>query len=94
MTATQVIAEIDRLPPDEQQAVLLHVRMLEGESIPDSFLKGMAEAERGELIVMDDGNMQASPLTGAQWLAEYRPRRPKHSGAVDAFIADRRQDRA
>ena len=62
MTATEVIAEIDRLPPDEQKAVFLHVRMLVEESIPDSFLQGMAEAERGELIVMEDSHFRAPPV--------------------------------
>lgn len=90
MTATQVIAEIDRLPPEEQQTVFLHLHMLQDESIPDSFLQGMAEAERGELTAMENG----SPLTGAQWIASRRPLRQKLPGAVDAFIADRRRDRA
>jgi len=62
MTATQVIAEIDSLPPDEQQTVFLHVRMLEEESIPESFLQAMAEAERGELIVMEDGHFISPPV--------------------------------
>ena len=43
MTATQVIAEIDRLPPEEKEAVM----------IPDSFRTGMEEAARGELIEMN-----------------------------------------
>ena len=90
MTATQVIAEIDRLPPDEQQTVFLHLRMLEDETILDSSLRAMAEAESGELIPMENG----SPLTAAQWMAARRPLRPKLPGAVDAFIADRRRDRA
>ncbi len=90
MTATQVIAEIDRLPPDEQQTVFLHLRMLEDETIPDSFLQAMAEAERGALIPMENG----STLTAAQWMAARRPLRPTLPGAVDAFIADRRRDRA
>jgi hypothetical protein len=62
MTATEVIAEIDRLPPEEQQAVFLHVRMLLEESIPDSFLQGIAEADRGELIVMEDRHFLAPPV--------------------------------
>ena len=62
MTATQVIAEIDRLPPEEQQTIFLHVRMLEEETIPDSFVQAMAEAERGELIVMEDRNFVSPPV--------------------------------
>jgi hypothetical protein len=90
MTASRVIAEIDRLPPDEKRAVFLHVHTLEGEMNPGSFREGMAEAKRGELTPMENGGQ----LTGAQWLAEYRPCRPKLPGAVDSFIANRRQDRA
>ena len=62
MTATQIIAEIDRLPPEEKQAVLIHVRILEDEMIPDSFLKGMEEAERGELLEIEDRHFLAPPV--------------------------------
>ena len=62
MTATQVIAEIDRLPPDEQQTVFLHLRMLEEETIPDAFIQGMVEAERGEMIVMEDQHFVTPPV--------------------------------
>ena len=94
MTATQVIADIDRLPPEEKQAVLIHVRILEDEMLPDSFLTAWAEARRGELIDMEGACPPGNPLTGAQWLAERRPLRPKMPGAVDAFIAERSRDRA
>ena len=62
MTATQVIAEIDRLPPEEQQTVFLHLRMLEEETIPDAFIQGMVEAERGEMIVMEDQHFVTPPV--------------------------------
>ena len=94
MTATQVITEIDRLPPEEQQAVFRFVRRREEESIPESFLTAWAEAQRDELIDMEGSCPPGNPLTGAQWLAERRPLRPKMPGAVDSFIAERSRDRA
>jgi hypothetical protein len=39
-TAAQVIAEIDRLPREELEAVLTHVHELEEAIIPESFLPG------------------------------------------------------
>ena len=62
MTATQVIAEIDRLPPQEKEAVFVHVHELEEAMIPDSFLQGMEEARRGELIEMEDAHFTRPPL--------------------------------
>lgn len=62
MTASQVIAEIDSLPPQERKAVFYHVHELEEAMIPDSFLRGMAEAERGELIEMRDDHFQTPPV--------------------------------
>ena len=54
MTATQVIAEIDRLPLEEKEAVFVHVHELEESMIPDSFRTSMKEAARGELTEMQD----------------------------------------
>ena len=62
MTATQVIAEIDRLPRKEQEAVFAHVHELEDAMIPDSFLQGMAEAQRGELLDMEDEHFLTPPV--------------------------------
>lgn len=62
MTATQVIAEIDRLPIEEKEAVIVHVHELEAGMIPDSFLQGMAEAQRGELMDMEDAHFQFPPV--------------------------------
>ncbi len=56
MTAEQVIAEFNRLPPDEKKAVILHVDELEESMIPESFRIGMEEAARGELIEMEDAH--------------------------------------
>ena len=58
MTASQVIAAIDALPPQEREAVFRHVHELEESTIPESFLRAIAEAERGELIEMHDGQFQ------------------------------------
>lgn len=61
MTASQVIAEIDALEPLERKAVFQHVHELEESMIPESFLRAMAEAERGELIEMRDEHFQTPP---------------------------------
>ena len=61
MTATEVIKEIERLPADEQHRVFEHVHEMEESLIPDSFLSGMAEAERGELIEMTDAQYENPP---------------------------------
>ncbi len=61
MTATQVIAEIDRLPLEEKEAVFVHVHELEESMIPDSFRMGMKEAARGELIELQDTHFTRPP---------------------------------
>lgn len=61
MTATPVIAEIDRLPLEDKAAVIIQVHELEAAMIPDSFLKGMAEAQRGELTEMEDAQFKRQP---------------------------------
>ncbi|MFN0076365.1 MAG: hypothetical protein ACKVY0_07815 [Prosthecobacter sp.] len=62
MTATQLIAEIDRLPQEEKEQVFMHVHELEETLIPESFLQGMAEARRGELLDMEDQHFQFPPV--------------------------------
>lgn len=62
MTASQVIAQIDSLPPDEREAVFHHVHELEEAMIPESFLRGIEEAERGELSEMRDEHFQTPPV--------------------------------
>lgn len=61
MTAAQVISEIERLPLDEQHRVFERVHEMEDSLIPASFLAGMAEAERGELIEMADSQFENPP---------------------------------
>lgn len=61
MTATQVIEEIERLPETEQQLVFARVHELETVLIPESFLQGLAEAGRGELLDMDDADFDNPP---------------------------------
>jgi hypothetical protein len=58
MTAAQVMAEIENLPPPERERVLLRVHELEEEMIPDSFRQGMEEAMRGDLLDMEDGHFR------------------------------------
>ena len=61
MTASQVIAQIDSLPPQEREAVFHHVHELEAAMIPESFMRGMEEAERGELSEMRDEQFKSPP---------------------------------
>jgi F0F1-type ATP synthase delta subunit len=58
MTATEVIAEIDRLPREDKEAVIIHVHEMEADMIPESFLQGMAEAQRGDLLEMTDAQFE------------------------------------
>lgn len=62
MTATQVIAEIESLPPQERERVFLRVHEIEEASIPDSFLQGMEEAMRGDLLDIEDAHFQLPPV--------------------------------
>ncbi len=62
MTANQVIAEIDSLPPHEREAVFHHVHDLEEAAIPESFLRGMEEAQRGDLSEMRDDQFLKPPV--------------------------------
>jgi len=62
MTASQVIAEIERLPPQERELVFLRVDEIEEATIPDSFLQGMDEAARGDLLDIEDARFQLPPV--------------------------------
>lgn len=61
MTAAQVIAAIDHLPREDQEAVFAHVHELEEATIPESFLQGIEEAKRGELLDMEDEHFITPP---------------------------------
>jgi hypothetical protein len=61
MTATQVIAEIENLPIEERERVFVRVHELENEMIPQSFLQGMEEALRGDLMEVEDGHFSHPP---------------------------------
>ncbi len=54
MTAKEVIFLIDALPLKERARVIKHVHEIEDIEVPASFKESMAEAERGELIDLDD----------------------------------------
>ncbi|WP_395742544.1 hypothetical protein [Prosthecobacter sp.] len=62
MTAAEVIAEIEGLPPEERELVFLRVHEIEEASVPDSFLQGMEEAMRGELLDIKDDHFQLPPV--------------------------------
>lgn len=62
MTAAQVIADIESLPPQEREAVFVRVHELEQEMIPDSFLQGMDEVMRDELLDIQVAHFQFPPV--------------------------------
>ncbi len=54
MTAQEVIYLIDALPLKERTRVIEHVHEIEDTEVPASFKESMTEAERGELIDLDE----------------------------------------
>ena len=54
MSATQLLQQIENLPKDERTWLFERLCEIEEKDIPESFRQGMAEAERGELMDMDE----------------------------------------
>ena len=54
MSTNELWHEIETLPKQEQLALLEKLSALAEAEIPTSLLQSMAEAERGELIDLDD----------------------------------------
>jgi predicted transcriptional regulator len=54
MGVTEILHEIEALPSVEQLLLFEKLKKLAKQDVPESFLQGMAEAERGELIDMDE----------------------------------------
>jgi hypothetical protein len=54
MSAAQLLHEIESLPKHEQLWLLEKLGALTEAEIPESFRQSMAEAERGELIELDE----------------------------------------
>ena len=54
MSTTELWHEIETLPKQEQFLLLEKLSALTEADMPESLLQSMAEAERGELIDLDD----------------------------------------
>ena len=54
MSATQLLQQIESLPKDERVWLFERLCEIEEKDIPESFRQGMAEAERGELLDLDE----------------------------------------
>ena len=61
MTAAQVIAEIERLSPQERELVFVRIHEIEEATIPDTFLQGIDEAAKGDLLDIQDAHFQLPP---------------------------------
>lgn len=53
MSAAEVIAEIEALPPAEREQVLNHFLQLREDEIPPAFRRSMADALAGRGVDMD-----------------------------------------
>lgn len=54
MSTSELWQKIEALPKPEQVLLLERLSALTSSEIPESFLQGMAEAERGELLDLDE----------------------------------------
>jgi hypothetical protein len=54
MSVTEILHEIEALPPKDRWQILEHTRHLLEPEIPESFTLAMAEIERGEIVELDD----------------------------------------
>jgi predicted transcriptional regulator len=54
MSKQELLHEIETLPRNEQVWLLERFSALMETAIPESFRQGMAEAERGELVELDE----------------------------------------
>jgi hypothetical protein len=87
MTALEVIDEIDHLPLAERQAVFSHFRIMDAEPADESRWEKLTAGQR-------EAEIKLRRIEAIRWLEERQLRRPILPGTVDAFIADRREDRA
>jgi hypothetical protein len=53
MSVTEILHQIEALPPKDRWQVLELTRHLLEPEIPESFTRGMAEVERGEVMDLD-----------------------------------------
>jgi hypothetical protein len=61
MTATQIIEEIQTLPPDDRARVVEYVRRVEDGVMPASFLEALDELHEGKTIPIADEHFDNPP---------------------------------
>ena len=54
MSVTEILHQIEALPPKDRWQVVEHTRHLLEPEIPESFAQGMAEIKRGDVMELDD----------------------------------------
>jgi hypothetical protein len=54
VSVAEILHQIEALPPKDRWQVLEHTRHLLEPEIPESFVQGMAEIARGDVIELDD----------------------------------------
>ena len=62
MSLSEILHEIEALPPEERWQVLEHTRHLLEPNIPDEFKEGMEAIARGETLDLDE----AMPELGSE----------------------------
>jgi len=61
MTATQIIEEIQTLPPDDRARVVEYVRRVEDGAMPASFPEALGELREGKTIPIADEHFDNPP---------------------------------
>ena len=61
VSAREIIAQIDALPPQEREVVFEHVHRLEEANVPENFRRSMAEALAGKGVDMETALREVPP---------------------------------
>ena len=61
MSAKEIMAEIDALPPQEREIVFEHVHRLEESNVPENFRRSLAEALAGRGVEMETALQDVPP---------------------------------
>jgi hypothetical protein len=61
VSAKEIIAQIDALPPQEREIVFEHVHRLEEANVPENFRRSMAEALAGRGVDMETALHEVPP---------------------------------
>ena len=61
MSAKEIIAQIDALPPEERDIVFEHIHRLEEAKVPENFRRSLAEALAGRGVDMETALNEVPP---------------------------------